>query len=299
MLMPWSSVNNRWWLRSRLLLFGSMAVLLSAAPVSSESLKPAGVPVCPTGLFEAGLSDAAIPIGVPEMPCGEHGSSRYVFAPTKDGKILPVLVEGPRGPQVRTTASYQQLKARLAAKTPVPSEWQMTRDELVQLVDQLDTVRDSTEKYRDINMAMADGYIEGPSIGEVPGMGVHFRHMGRWDDGLFNPAEPEMLLYTRRFDGQWRLMGTAFVVLREHIGDDHPEGFAGPLDNWHVHYNVCGKDRIRTVLEPEACQQWGGESGHGFGWMIHAWVWEENTNGVFSMHHHLLMEHDEHAAHAP
>jgi hypothetical protein len=189
---------------------------------------------------------------------------------------------------VRVAVSHQQLQAILTADGPIPKTLQMSREELAQLVAQLDTVRASTEKYRDINVALAEGYIAMVHTGS-PG-GAHFQHPDRIADGRFNPAEPEILLYSQYDQGRWQLIGTAFVLPKEQVGDDHPEGFIGPLDNWHVHYHVCVKGRTLWWLGPQACEQRGGWSGHGFGWMVHAWVWEENANGVFAMHSHVLQE---------
>ena len=193
-----------------------------------------------------------------------------------------LLVEGPRGPQVRIPYSFPALQELLASGDPVPEELQMSREHLELLVEQLDTIRSATERYRDMNVALADGYEQ---VGDVaPNMGAHFVHEGRVDDGVFSVEEPEIILYDRDEAGDWRLRGTSFVFPREIVGDEHPEGFAGPLDNWHVHYELCTipEQGFRTLPKDE-CEEAGGSFTPSYGWMIHAWVHDDNPLGVFSM----------------
>ena len=71
------------------------------------------------------------------------------------------------------------------------------------------------------------------------------------------------------------------------IGNDHPETFAGPLDNWHIHYNLCrGNAQGRDTFIPKSeCEAAGGNFSAALGWMIHAWVdpLHDNQLGVFAM----------------
>ena len=79
-------------------------------------------------------------------------------------------------------------------------------------------------------------------------MGAHFTSRERILDGVFDPSEPEILLYSREDGGRWRLTGTAFIILTQQVGQDHPNAFAGPLDNWHVHYSLCTGPRVSQGL---------------------------------------------------
>ena len=235
------------------------------------------------------LTDAAPPDQVPERPGGSFGFSHFVFEQVDD-HVVTSLVEGPRGQQVRIPASFPELKRILESGDRLPEELHMTRSELSLLVKQLDSVRMATERYQDVEVALADGYVQAGGV--VPNMGAHFIHEGRMNDGVLNVEEPEFVLYNQDEAGQWRLVGTAFVLPREvdpgssvkAIGDDHPEGFEGPLDNWHVHYQLCTLPTggFRT-LGQEACEDRGGDFTPSFGWMIHAWVHDDNPLGVFSM----------------
>ena len=235
------------------------------------------------------VTDASPPDQVPERPGGAFGFTHFVFEQVDD-QVITSLVEGPRGPQVRVPISFPDLKQTLASSDAIPGDLQMNRAELADLVDQLESVRVATEKYRDRNIALADGYIQVGGV--VPNMGAHFIHPGRVNDGVLNLDEPEVVLYYRDETGEWLLSGTAFILPRANgvssaikaVGDEHPEGFAGPLDNWHVHYQLCTfPDGRFQTLDEEACENDGGIFVESFGWMIHAWVHDDNPLGVFSM----------------
>ena len=225
-------------------------------------------------------TDAAPPAEAPALPGGAIGFSHYVFEQV-GGDVVTTLVEGPRSLQIRVPASYLQLKEWADAGS-APADLSMSRDELSRLVAQLDTVRAATEKFRDVDVALKAGYRQATE--EVPNMGAHFVH-AMWSlDGKFDPARPEILLYVRDDDGEWELVGTSFVQALHLAGFDHPEAFAGPLDNWHVHYELCTGPTFNSRSATQAeCRRDGGTWLPAYGWMIHAWVWVDNPLGVFTM----------------
>ena len=180
-------------------------------------------------------TDAAPPAEAPALPGGAIGFSHYVFEQVGDS-VVTTLVEGPRDLQVRIPASYLQLKEWADAGS-APVDLSMSQEELSRLVQQLDTIRAATEKFRDIDVAVRAGYRQATE--EVPNMGAHFVHPLWSLDGRFDPTRPEILLYVRGDDGEWELVGTSFVQSLLLAGFDHPEAFVGPLDNWHVHYELC------------------------------------------------------------
>lgn len=150
------------------------------------------------------------------------------------------------------------------------------------MVGQLDTVRQSTEKYQDVEVAQDDGYRV--SLNQFPNMGAHFVNPELMNDGLFNPAEPEFLLYIQDDAREWELVGTGFILPTSLVGEDHQDGFVGPLDNWHVHYSLClGGFGNRGSATSAECLERGGSWLPSFGWMIHTYVWVDNPLGVFSM----------------
>src|SRR4051794_21995595 len=57
---------------------------------------------------------------------------------------------------------------------------------------QLEAAKAATEKYKDINVALAEGFVQGSP--DVPGEGFHYLNPNRLDC-KFDPAHPEILLY--------------------------------------------------------------------------------------------------------
>ena len=84
-----------------------------------------------------------------------------------------------------------------------------------------------------------------------------------------------------------QLVGTSFIIPPQVIGNEHPETFAGPLDNWHIHYNLCrGNSEGRDSFVPRSeCIAQGGNFSEALGWMLHAWVDPQHDSqlGVFGM----------------
>ena len=82
--------------------------------------------------------------------------------------------------------------------------------------------------------------------------------------------------------GSWLV--AAFVLPHQDVGQSHPEGFAGPLDNWHVHYHLCSSSSGNfSSTTAQECETQGGHWESSYGWMIHAYVMEDNPLGVFHM----------------
>lgn len=263
-------------------------------PVTTPAAVSPSTPVpTSTVLAVPALNDAAPPSEVPDLPGGASGFTHFVFERVGD-EVITSLVEGPRGRQVRVPLSLPALRDLLASEEPIPGELQMTRGEVETLVAELEEIREATERYRDIAVARADGYVQTTNV--VPNMGAHFNHSGRIRDGRLVLSEPEILMYDRDEAGAWRLIGVSFVLPYQLAGDTHPSGFTGPLDNWHMHYALCTGTGAPSRAElddegfirsgtstAEGCRESGGTFVAKYGWMIHAWVHDDNPLGVFSM----------------
>ena len=277
---------RRWFQFLPLFTFTLVAIGAVTWTVTSDPSDPgAGVtvvlPASKELLDPSNATDASPPDTVPIVPSGAFGFSHYVFEKVGN-EVVATLVEGPREGQVRSSLSYLQLKELYSQGGPIPRELGMSRDDLGRLVRQLDAVREASDKYGDVASALADGYIR--QSNDVPNMGAHFTSVKRTTDGVFNPSEPEMLLYSKDESGEWNLTGTAFTLPIQQFGEDHPEAFDGPLDNWHVHYSLCTGSRVTSRSSTaEECKAAGGLWAPTFGWMIHAWVVVDNPLGVFSM----------------
>ena len=274
-------------------------------PVEVQTIEQVNEYIAEAAAFDQVGADAQFPQGLTFAAGGAPGYSRYVFREHSEG-VVPSLVEGPLNGTVRCQneelpCSYLELKALNESGDDIPPELQMTPETLAELVGQLDQLNYFAEAHRDVNAACADGFISDQI--QTPNMGSHF-YKPEWIGNGFNPAEPEILLYARTdgelpdgavgqcrngvWDGEpMELVGTSFIIPPQIIGDEHPETFAGPLDNWHIHYNLCrGNSEGRDTFVPKSeCEAAGGSFSQALGWMIHAWVDQEHDNqlGVFSM----------------
>ena len=255
--------------------------------------------------FDQVGADSQFPQGLTFAAGGAPGYSRYVFRENSAG-VLPTLVEGPIEDGVRCQdealpCSYVELKALHESGETIPPELGMTPEELAELVGQLTTLNAFAEQHRDVNTACAEGFVSDQI--QTANMGSHFYRPDWIGDG-FDPARPEILLYARAdnelptgpvgqcVDGVWngepmQLVGTSFIIPPQIIGNEHPETFAGPLDNWHIHYNLCrGNSAGRDTFVPKSeCIAQGGNFSEALGWMLHAWVDPQHDSqlGVFGM----------------
>jgi hypothetical protein len=152
--------------------------------------------------------------------------------------------------------------------------------DLTLLQEQLATARAATEKYVDVREALKDGYVQVTQ--DLPGIAAHFANPRHVLDGVFDPAKPEILLYAK-FDGHWTLVGLSYTA--PFTGDETPpEGFAGPLDVWHYHTDLCfrGRSVVSAQMSAAQCSASGGRFIQNTGWMTHVWLYEESPEGLFS-----------------
>jgi hypothetical protein len=125
---------------------------------------------------------------------------------------------------------------------------------------ELQQARAATARYRNIDNAIRDGYT---NIGvDVENMGHHYM---RTDivDGTFDIRQPEILVYNGKEDGTQELVAVEYAVP---LTFPKPEGFTGSADVWN------------------------GTSGFPL-WLVHAWVWDYNPDGVFNWTNPLVDLH--------
>ncbi len=119
---------------------------------------------------------------------------------------------------------------------------------------QLAAVQAATRKYRDLQAALDDGYVD---IGVFfPNMGYHYLKPELLD-GTFQPEAPELLVYSPDpCTQQMRLVAVEYAIPMA-LSRNAPAGFHGSADRWHANT--------------------------AFGlWTLHAWVWMLNPDGVFA-----------------
>ncbi len=114
-------------------------------------------------------------------------------------------------------------------------------------------VRAASEKYRNIEQALKDGY-EDISV-DVPNMGHHYMKSDLVN-GTIDLSKPEILVHNRDHDGRLQLVAVEYAIPIDLSPNTTPAGFRGDADVW--------------------------DRNTGFGlWLLHTWVWY-NPEGVFN-----------------
>jgi hypothetical protein len=156
----------------------------------------------------------------------------------------------------------------------------------------LDEVRRATERFRDVNVALAEGYVRDPmnacETGEHMGlpagtgaMGIHYARFDLLEITAAEPRvdgtgthvdflQPAVLLYEPQADGSLELVGVENLVFMEAwyaAGNTAPPSFHG------VAWDRMVDDPATEVDE-----------AHMFTphYDRHVWIYRENPNGVFT-----------------
>ncbi len=127
-------------------------------------------------------------------------------------------------------------------------------------------VRESTERFRDVAVAEAEGYklmfgcVSGPDYGA---MGLHYVNLNLVMDDVLDATRPEIVIYEPMANGRRKLIGADYLIF---------------ADAWHA-------------KNPTSTPQLGGqllhyfESPNRFGlppfYTLHVWAWKENPTGTF------------------
>lgn len=112
----------------------------------------------------------------------------------------------------------------------------------------LHDMREGIEPYRDYRKAIEDGYKI--FLPNVPMKVYHFTNYGRaiWAGRTFDAGKPSSLLYERRPDGGYTLVGAMYVARKDATHDELNARVPLSLAQWHAHVNICAprpRDRGR------------------------------------------------------
>lgn len=130
-------------------------------------------------------------------------------------------------------------------------------------VVQLLQARWATAKYRNLQNAKDAGYEDIEVV--VEKMGHHYMRKAIVDE-KFDPSKPEILVYEKHENGHFELVAVEYAVPIEKTPNKAPQGFYGSADAW--------------------------DRNAGFGlWLLHAWVWHKNPDGVFNPTNPLVHTH--------
>jgi hypothetical protein len=132
----------------------------------------------------------------------------------------------------------------------------------------IDKVRAATARFRDINVAVAEGFVQGTPCVSGPdtgAMGVHFVMPSRISGGVLQADQPEALIYEPQSDGALRLVGVEFIVLSSVWQSAHAAGATPALEG----------DLLNFVDAPN-------RYGLPAFYELHVWAWENNPKGSFA-----------------
>ena len=112
--------------------------------------------------------------------------------------------------------------------------------------------RAASARYQNIENAFRDEYADINVV--MQNMGYHYMK-SKIVDGKFDPSHPEILVYNKRRNGKFELVAVEYAIPLDKLVNA-PNGFSGNADVW--------------------------DHNTGFGlWLLHAWVWQFNPDGVF------------------
>jgi hypothetical protein len=160
-------------------------------------------------------------------------------------------------------------------------------------------LRTSIAKYKDVNLAVADGFKQfAPQI-KVQHV-YHFTNY-RWaleNVFRFNPEKPTSLLYKKDATGNFVLVGAMYTAPKRYTESQLDERVPLSVAQWHKHVNWClppkgdpslwqTKKNDRPVFGPlgvsteQECAAAGGTfEKEVFGWMVHANVFASDDPNV-------------------
>jgi len=146
------------------------------------------------------------------------------------------------------------------------SQQQQTADQRKQGNALVTTVRDVTERFRDVSAAGAEQYFllfGCVSGGDYGAMGLHFANMSLIGDGKIDATKPEILLYEPTANGRLRLTGADFLVFASDWDKTHTS--APELNGQLFHFFDAPN---RFGLPPF--------------YTLHVWAWKDNPLGTFT-----------------
>lgn len=137
----------------------------------------------------------------------------------------------------------------------------------------VERIKLATEKFKDPEAARTAGYR--PLGPDMPNMGVHWIHTGIAVQRSIDFERPSTLTYLP-VDGALRLTGVAYTAPVK-AGEKAPK-LPGEIMSWHYHSGNLEKEAHGVHNEE---MQKDEESRMNLA-MLHAWVWSENPDGIFS-----------------
>ena len=141
----------------------------------------------------------------------------------------------------------------------------MKRDQSSNASAFLKIVRDATERFKDVSVARAEGYVL--QFGCVSGsdsgaMGLHYVNGELVNKGILDPTRPQIVIYEPMPDGKLKLIGADYLVIAE---------------TWHKTHQETPEMMGQLFHLFEAPNRFGLPPFY----TLHVWAWKDNPNGAF------------------
>jgi hypothetical protein len=166
------------------------------------------------------------------------------------GLTMPLLAIG--GPPAYAGSSSQSV-----------TEWNADTSPLIA------KVRAATARFKDINTAISEGWVQGTPCVSGPdagAMGVHFVMPSRIGNFVLQADQPQALIYEPLPGGAFRLVGVEFIVLAS-VWLGQPNGATST-----------------PALEGDLMNYISAPNRYGLPafYELHVWAWENNPKGSFA-----------------
>jgi hypothetical protein len=149
--------------------------------------------------------------------------------------------------------------------TPTPQQDEMTLDQQSKAGALLKIVRESTERFKDVSVALAEGYalqfgcVSGSDAGA---MGLHYVNGNLVNSGVLDATRPQIVIYEAMPGGGLRLIGADYLLIADAWNAKHssPPELMGQLFHLFESPNRFGLPAFYT---------------------LHVWAWKSNPKGAF------------------
>ena len=163
------------------------------------------------------------------------------------------------------SVSFSRALAQGHSHTLTTQNLELTADQKMNASALIRIVRESTERFKDVAVAQAEGYalqfgcVSGSDSGA---MGLHFVNGDLVNGGVIDATRPQIVIYEPTPNGRLRLIGADYLVLADtwNAKNSGPPQLMGQLFHLFESPNRFGLPAFYT---------------------LHVWAWKENPNGAF------------------
>ena len=149
--------------------------------------------------------------------------------------------------------------------SPAEQQNEMTQAQRTNANALVKIVRDSTERFKDVKVAEAEGYalqfgcVSGDDFGA---MGLHYINGNLVNSGVLDATRPQIVIYEPKPDGSLRLIGADYLLIADAWNAKHsgPPELMGQFFHLFTSPNRFGLPNFYT---------------------LHVWAWKENPKGAF------------------